>query len=99
MNSKRARNNPLRAPTAMRTLRSPAPWLALALMALSCAPFYAQSGAKVPDPDPEVERRTFQVPPGFEVNLFAAAPLLAKPIQMNWDAAGRLWVACSEVYP
>src|SRR3712207_7366957 len=34
-----------------------------------------------------------------EVNLFAADPLLAKPIQMNFDAAGRLWVACSEVYP
>ena len=30
---------------------------------------------------------------GFEVNLFAADPLLAKPIQMNFDAAGRLWVA------
>src|SRR5205807_2684961 len=55
--------------------------------------------AKVPDPDPEIERRSLQVADGFEVNLFAADPLLAKPIQMNFDAAGRLWVACSEVYP
>src|SRR5713226_543277 len=54
---------------------------------------------KIPDPDPELERQSFQVAPGFEVNLFAADPLLAKPIQMNFDAAGRLWVACSEVYP
>src|SRR5437870_2355982 len=53
----------------------------------------------IPDPDPEIERRTFQVADGFEVNLFAADPLLAKPIQMNFDAAGRLWVASSEVYP
>ncbi|HEV3449129.1 MAG TPA: PVC-type heme-binding CxxCH protein [Gemmataceae bacterium] len=53
----------------------------------------------IPDPDPELERRSFQVADGFEVNLFAADPLLAKPIQMNFDAAGRLWVACSEVYP
>src|SRR5438270_12314022 len=54
---------------------------------------------KIPDPDPEIERRSFQVADGFEVNLYAADPLLAKPIQMNFDAAGRLWVACSEVYP
>ncbi len=63
-------------------------------------PVQAQRELKdIPDPDPELERKTFQVAPGFEVNLFAADPLLAKPIQMNFDAAGRLWVATSEVYP
>src|ERR1700694_1462118 len=63
-------------------------------------PAYAQRElTKIPDPDPEIERRSFQVADGFEVNLFAADPLLAKPIQMNFDAAGRIWVACSEVYP
>ncbi len=36
---------------------------------------------------------------GFEVNLFAADPLLAKPIQISFDADGRLWVASSETYP
>src|SRR5579859_7866012 len=56
----------------------------------------AQRDAQVPDPDPEIERKALQVTDGFEVNLFAADPLLAKPIQMNFDAAGRLWVACSE---
>src|SRR5262249_52228297 len=59
----------------------------------------AQRDAKVPDPDPELERKSFQVADGFEVNLFAADPLLAKPLQMAFDAAGRLWVASSEVYP
>ena len=59
----------------------------------------AQRDAKIPDPDPEIERKTFVVPDGFEVNLFAADPMLAKPIQMNFDPAGRLWVAASEVYP
>ncbi|MCH8829482.1 MAG: HEAT repeat domain-containing protein [Planctomycetes bacterium] len=29
---------------------------------------------------------------GFEVNLFAADPRIAKPIQMNFDARGRLWI-------
>ena len=60
---------------------------------------FAQRDAKVPDPDPEIERKSLQMAEGFEVNLFAADPLLAKPIAMNFDAAGRLWVACSESYP
>src|SRR5258708_23935428 len=60
---------------------------------------FAQSGAKIPDPDPEIERKSFIVADGFEVNLFAADPLLAKPIQMNFDPQGRLWVASSEIYP
>jgi putative heme-binding domain-containing protein len=59
----------------------------------------AQRDAKVPDPDPEIERRSFQVADGFEVNLFAADPLLAKPIAMSFDPKGRLWVATSETYP
>jgi putative heme-binding domain-containing protein len=53
----------------------------------------------IPPPDPEIERASFQVADGFEVNLYAADPLLAKPIQMNFDAAGRLWIASSEIYP
>ncbi len=53
----------------------------------------------IPDPDPEVERQSFLVADGFEVNLFAADPILAKPIQISFDPAGRLWVASSEVYP
>ena len=61
---------------------------------------FAQRNLKdIPNPDPEEERKTFIVPEGFEVNLYAADPLLAKPIQMNFDAQGRLWIASSEVYP
>jgi putative heme-binding domain-containing protein len=69
------------------------------LLLLLVRPALAQRDAKVPDPDPEIERPALQVADGFEVNLFAADPLLAKPIQMNFDSAGRLWVACSESYP
>ncbi|WP_250847021.1 PVC-type heme-binding CxxCH protein [Aquisphaera insulae] len=53
----------------------------------------------IPDPDPEIERKSFIVADGFEVNLYAADPLISKPIQMNFDPAGRLWIASSEVYP
>jgi putative heme-binding domain-containing protein len=49
--------------------------------------------------DPELERKAFKVADGFEVTLFAAEPMLLKPIGMNWDAQGRLWVAGSETYP
>jgi putative heme-binding domain-containing protein len=55
--------------------------------------------AEPPPPDPEVERKSFKVAEGFEVSLFAADPLVAKPTQMNWDARGRLWISTSSVYP
>lgn len=69
------------------------------LLALCPSLAFAQNNAKVPDPDPELERKTFTVAPGFEVSLYAADPLLAKPIQMNFDPQGRLWIASSEIYP
>jgi putative heme-binding domain-containing protein len=50
-------------------------------------------------PDPELERKAFQVADGFEVNLFAADPLIAKPIQMTFDERGRLFVATTTLYP
>jgi putative heme-binding domain-containing protein len=61
--------------------------------------FPFQKSVPIVDTDAEVERKSFEVAEGFEVNLFASDPLLAKPIQMNFDARGRLWVASSEVYP
>jgi putative heme-binding domain-containing protein len=61
---------------------------------------YAQRNLKdIPDPAADKEQASFIVPEGFEVNLYAADPQIAKPIQMNFDAQGRLWVASSEVYP
>ena len=48
---------------------------------------------------PEDERKSFKVPPGFEVQLVASEPDIRKPIQMAFDAKGRLWVATSEEYP
>lgn len=41
----------------------------------------------------------FEVHPGYEVTLWAENPQLFKPIQMNWDPQGRLWVASSRIYP
>ena len=69
-------------------------WLASSQVAI------AQRELKdIPIPDAEEERKTFVLPEGFEVNLFAADPGIHKPIQMNFDPQGRLWIAASEVYP
>ena len=53
----------------------------------------------IPSPDPQIQLDMFQVAEGYEVNLFASDPDVIKPIQMNWDAEGRLWVVSSTVYP
>jgi putative heme-binding domain-containing protein len=42
---------------------------------------------------------TFDLDPSLEISLWAESPLLGKPTQMAWDAAGRLWVACTPIYP
>src|SRR5207248_1466184 len=38
-------------------------------------------------------------PPGFEVQLVAAEPYVRKPININFDDRGRLWVTESVEYP
>ncbi len=64
------------------------------LLAAEEAAHRAVPKPRAPQPVP-----TFTVADGFEVNLWAENPSLHKPIHMNWDAQGRLWVASSEVYP
>src|SRR4051794_19184220 len=54
-------------------------------------------GAK-PIPAEEAQK-LFHVPPGFEVQLVAAEPQISKPINIAFDAAGRIWVTCTELYP
>ncbi len=55
--------------------------------------------ADIPNPDVQAQKAAFVVPEGFEIDLFAAEPMLRNPVQMNWDAQGRLWVVCSTTYP
>ncbi len=52
-----------------------------------------------PSSTPQQELAQFHVPPGFEVQLVAAEPEIQKPINITFDAAGRLWVTGSEHYP
>src|SRR5580700_10633518 len=48
---------------------------------------------------PEDEKKTFHLPPGFEAQLVAADPDIHKPINMSFDARGRLWITESVEYP
>jgi putative membrane-bound dehydrogenase-like protein len=55
---------------------------------------------RMPAPlDAAASLRRMVVPPGLRVELFAAEPLVAKPIAMCWDARGRLFVAETVDYP
>ncbi|MDF1853141.1 MAG: GDSL-type esterase/lipase family protein [Verrucomicrobiales bacterium] len=51
---------------------------------------------------PAEDLKDFTVADGFEVNLFASSeefPHLINPLQMQFDAKGRLWVCTFESYP
>ncbi len=80
----------------------------LALLALA---FLASPVAAQPKPlpadlvaptdalSPADERKAFTLPPGFDAQLVASEPDIQKPMQMAWDAKGRLWVTTSYHYP
>ncbi|MGI9474280.1 MAG: PVC-type heme-binding CxxCH protein [Rubripirellula sp.] len=53
----------------------------------------------IPKPDPTAEQAAMRLDELSDVNLFAADPDISKPIQMNFDSTGALWVASSEIYP
>lgn len=73
--------------------------LALSL-SLSCLVASAQNGlTDIPDPDVSKQIAGFNLPEGMEINLFASDPMIAKPVQMNWDSRGRLWLVSSGMYP
>ncbi len=48
---------------------------------------------------PEAERAALHVPEGFDVQLFAAEPQINKPINLAFDAKGRLWASSTVEYP
>ncbi|MBX7103913.1 MAG: c-type cytochrome [Gemmataceae bacterium] len=55
--------------------------------------------SEAPHQSPAAERAGFTVPDGFEVQLVAAEPEITKPINLAFDARGRLWVTCTTDYP
>ena len=80
-----------------RLLRPAAP------LALACVLTTTASAQRdltdIPEPNPVAERAQMRVDELAAVNLFAADPDISKPIQVNFDSSGGLWVASSSVYP
>src|SRR5688572_25812925 len=75
--------------------------LALAAPALTAPPDdpFAQ-GVRTTEPlAPAEQAKTFKLPPGFTVTLVAADPDIAKPMNLAFDAKGRLWVSSTSLYP
>ncbi len=48
---------------------------------------------------PDESQQLIQIPPGFELQLFAAEPDIKKPMAGAWDERGRLWIIETEDYP
>jgi putative heme-binding domain-containing protein len=48
---------------------------------------------------PPLARPEFTLDNGLAMTLYAENPLLEKPVGMNWDTSGRLWLATSNTYP
>jgi len=48
---------------------------------------------------PAEEAKKFQLPPGFEIQLVASEPDIAKPMNLSFDDRGRLYVTSSVEYP
>src|SRR4051812_45596657 len=48
---------------------------------------------------PEAEQKKFHLPPGFEIELVVSEPQIHKPMNLNFDERGRLFVTNSLEYP
>src|SRR5207247_8860288 len=66
---------------------------------LHAADPFAENVRTTPWQTPQNEQKSFHLPPGFEIQLFAAEPEILKPMNMAFDAQGRLWVTVTQEYP
>lgn len=60
---------------------------------------YGQGVRETPWLSPADEQRGFHLPDGFVAELVASEPQITKPLNMAFDAHGRLWVTCTVEYP
>lgn len=48
---------------------------------------------------PEEQIKLFHLPPGFEIQLVVSDPDIGQPMNLNFDARGRLWITHTIEYP
>jgi putative heme-binding domain-containing protein len=83
-----------------RPLSSCSAWLVCATLVFS--PRSVNAGPLVAPTEaltPEEQVKKFHLPPGFEIQLVASEPDIQKPMNLNFDSRGRLWVSHSTEYP
>lgn len=59
----------------------------------------SSSGSRTAPVDPEHALSTFQLPEGFKIELIAAEPMVADPVDMEIDEYGNLYVVEMHGYP
>ena len=82
----------------MKIRLSPSLFFRFCFLPLLLGPLRADELA-APLSSPAAQLKMFHVPPGFEVQLVAAEPEIQKPLNLNFDSAGRLWVTGTTLYP
>ena len=70
------------------------PWPAVLLIAVACG---CQSSG--PPHSPDEALASFQLEPGFQIELFAAEPDIVDPVAMEIDENGRIYVVENPAYP
>ncbi len=60
---------------------------------------FAQNVRTTPALTPAEEQKTFHLPPGFQIHLIASDPQIHKPLDLNFDSRGRLWLTQTHMYP
>ena len=93
-----------RSPTAIFPRGSDAschpPASPLTLLLLSAGAVAGQKNIADTEPrTPADEAKLLHLPPGFEIQLVASEPDIHKPINMDFDDRGRLWVTQTVEYP
>ena len=60
---------------------------------------FAEGVRTTPWLSPADEQKAFKLQAGFEINLVAAEPDIQKPLNMQFDEQGRIWLTCTVEYP
>ena len=91
---------PMSQPSRRRALLNfCGPWLLLLTATLRADDPFAAMVRETEPLDPAEQRKTFSLPPGFDIQLVAAEPDIHKPMNLAFDAAGRLGATTSIEYP
>ena len=78
-----------------------APWFGAPNLSAQTTPFpkpYDDPETGPPRMAAQQAADTMEVPPGFQVELFASEPMVRQPIGMTIDSQGRFWVAENYTY-